>query len=87
MNHYNITLYRLAFVHYCDFCLSFVFLVSIEERKHKNTPVNNNNTKYYHLLSTITQFDHHSTATNDNINNELRNVHNWLLAQQISLNI
>ena len=24
---------------------------------------------------------------NDNINNELRNVHNWLLAQRLSLNV
>ena len=28
-----------------------------------------------------------STVMNNNINNKLRNVHNWLLAQQLSLNV
>ena len=27
------------------------------------------------------------TGMNDNINNELRNVHSWLLAQRLSLNV
>ena len=31
------------------------------------------------LISTINQFDNHSTGINDNINNELGNAHNWLL--------
>ena len=39
------------------------------------------------LISTINQFDNHGTGMNDNINNELRNVHNWLLAQRLSLNV
>ena len=39
------------------------------------------------LISTINQFDNHGTGMNDNINNELRNVHNWLLAQRTSLNV
>ena len=33
------------------------------------------------------KFDNHGTGMNDNINNELRNVHNWLLAQRLSLNV
>ena len=39
------------------------------------------------LISTINQFDYPGTGMNDNINNELRNVHNWLLAQRLSLNV
>ena len=39
------------------------------------------------LISTINQFDNHSTGMNDNINNELRNTHNWLLAQRLNLNV
>ena len=39
------------------------------------------------LISTINKFDNHSTEMYDNINKELRNVHNWLLAQRLSLNI
>ena len=35
---------------------------------------------YYPLIN-----DNHSTGMNDNINKELRNVHNWLLAQRLSL--
>ena len=36
------------------------------------------------LISAIHQFDNHSTGMNDNINNELKNFHNWLLAQRLS---
>ena len=39
------------------------------------------------IISIISQFDHHSTGMNANINKELRNVHNWLLAQQLCLNV
>ena len=39
------------------------------------------------LISTINQFNNHGTGMNDTINNELRNVHNWLLAQRLSLNV
>ena len=39
------------------------------------------------LISTINQFDNHSTGMNDNINNELRNFNNWLLAQRLSVNV
>ena len=39
------------------------------------------------LISTINKFDNHSTGMNDNINKELRNIHNWLLAQPLSLNV
>ena len=39
------------------------------------------------LISTINTFDNHSTGMNDNTNKELRNVHNWLLAQRIGLNV
>ena len=39
------------------------------------------------LISTINQFDNHCTGMNEHINNELRNVHNRLLAQRLSLNV
>ena len=39
------------------------------------------------LISTINQCINHSTGMNDTINNEPRNVHNWLLAQRVSLNV
>ena len=39
------------------------------------------------LISTINQFDYHGSGMNDNINNELRNVHNWLLEQRLILNV
>ena len=40
-----------------------------------------------YIISAINQFDNHGAGMNDNINNELRNVHNWLLAQRLSLNV
>ena len=39
------------------------------------------------LISTLNKFDNRSTGMNDNINKELRNVHNWLLAQRLSLHV
>ena len=39
------------------------------------------------LISPINQFDNHSTGMNGNINKELRNIHNWLLEQWLSLNV
>ena len=39
------------------------------------------------LISTINTFDNHSTGVNDPINKELRNIHNWLLAQWLILNV
>ena len=39
------------------------------------------------LISTISPFDTHSTGMNNNINKELIHIHNWLLAQRLSLNV
>ena len=35
--------------------------------------------------STINKFDKHITGMNDNINKELRNIHNWVLVQMTKL--
>ena len=39
------------------------------------------------LISTINKFHNHSTEVNNNIYQELTNIHNWLLGQRLTLSI